>query len=155
MFDDDAFVLSINIAKLNVFAACLSDLTIHAIAVATHDRPVTNDTRNALALDCYAAAIKENATDATDEFSPQTCNDAFRQRLDDTDWEHGARQRENFTRSPRELVKWAPIAPELKRLDQEVVENSMKFAWRDIRLQLQKRLDAVSINGELMRRDET
>ncbi|EIM73317.1 hypothetical protein A33O_16150 [Nitratireductor aquibiodomus RA22] len=32
MFEDDVFIGSINIAKLHVFAACLSDLTIHAVA---------------------------------------------------------------------------------------------------------------------------
>lgn len=155
MFDDDVFVQSINIAKLHVFAACLSDLTIHAIARATHERPVPDDLRRTLAGGCYRAAMIENATDAPDEFSAQTSIDDFLKRLDETEWSSDALRRENFTCSPSALVQWAPIAPELKRYDREIVENSIKFAWRDIRLQLDKRIDAASIFADISDRGAT
>lgn len=149
MFDDDVFVQSINIAKLHVFAACLSDLTIHAIARATDAPRTPNDVRRALAIGCYRAALTGNTADAPAEFSCQASIDAFERRLDETDWSTGASQRENFSCSPAALVEWAPIAPELKRYDREIVENSIKFAWHDIRLQLDKRLDAASIAADL------
>lgn len=145
MFEDKRLIMSLNIAKLNFYAACLSDLTVYGVAVVLHDRPVGNDERAALARHCYAAALHENAANAPEEFSAQICTDEFAGRLGKTDWRARARQPDNFTVSPRALVKWAPIADELKKYDTEVVENSVKFAWRDIRAQLQKRIvpDAV------------
>ncbi len=149
MFDDEVFVQSINLAKLYVFAACLSDLTIHAVAWATRDPNVADPVRCTLARACYRRAATENGADTPDDFSWDYCIEAFSQRLEETDWPGGALQRENFTHSPAALVKWAPIAPELKRLDREIVENSITFAWRDIRLDLDRRLDAASIAADL------
>lgn len=149
MFEDDVFVDSINIAKLHVFAACLSDLTIHAIARATQKESITDDTRRAVAGECFRAALAENSNGAHKKFSNEDCTADFSKRLDDTDWSSGALGRENFTRSPAALVKWAPIAPELKKYDSEIVANSIKFAWQDIRKQLDQRLDAGVISAEL------
>ena len=148
MFDDDVFVQSINLAKLHVYAACLSDLTVHAVAHTMRGRTVTDAARRAFATACYSAAAKANAADAADgegAFSWDSHLTAFSRRLDETDWAEGALQRQNFTDSPAALVRWAPIAPELKKLDREIVENSIKFAWRDIRQDFEKRLDAAAV----------
>ena len=151
MFEDEQLILSLNIAKLNVFAACLSDMTVYAVAIVLHDRPVGNDERVALARRCYEAALQENAANAPAEFPAQPCTDEFVRRLGETDWRSRARQPDNFTVSPRALVRWAPIADELKKYDTEVVENSVKFAWRDIRGQLQKRLVADAVAADWSR----
>lgn len=153
MFDDDVFVQSINIAKLQVFAACLSDLTIHAIARSTLGQTVDDDRRRELAGACFRAAVVENAGDAPDEFSAEACCTDFLERLDTTDWSDGALKRENFTCSPSALISWAPIAPELKRYDKEIVENSIKFAWQDIRKQFDQRLDMAAVAADLAKRD--
>ena len=49
--------------------------------------------------------------------------------------------RDEFTESPAAIVDWAPISDELKKYDIEYVENSVKFAWANIRRQFEKRLD--------------
>ena len=40
MFDDKQIIASLNIARFHVFAACLSDLTVYAVAVALHGAPL-------------------------------------------------------------------------------------------------------------------
>jgi len=55
----------------------------------------------------------------------------------------------NFTRSPAALLRWAPIADRHKKFDAEIVENSLKFAWIDIREQFARRLDADAIAREV------
>jgi hypothetical protein len=155
MFADAKVIASLNIAKLNVFAACLSDLTIHAVATALHGQPVGNDERQALALACYEAGLRENTGDAPEQFFVPDAIDEFKRRLADTAWHAGARQPDNFTASPRALFRWAPIADKLKNFDGEIVENSVKFAWRDIREQFQKRIDAAAIGAELLHRKES
>jgi hypothetical protein len=151
MFEDKNIIASLNIAKMYVFAACLSDLTVYAVATALHGRPVGNDAREALARRCYAAGLHENAAGAPAEFSAQDCIDEFDRRLAETDWPHGARQPENFTRSPRALKKWAPIEDKMKNFDSEIIENSVKYAWRDIREQFGKRIDGDAVGAEWSR----
>ena len=149
MFEDDTFVHSINIAKLNVFAGCLSDLTIHAIAHATRSDIVSDAMRESAARHCFRAGLTENTAEAPKEFSAEQCIGDFDRRLMATDWSGRALRWENFTCSPKALVEWAPIAPELKQFDREIVENSITFAWRDIREQLDKRLDPAAIIAEI------
>jgi hypothetical protein len=151
MFEDKSIIASLNIAKLQVFAACLSDLTIYAVATALHKRPVGNDSRQELARRCYAAGLRETAAGAPAEFSAQDCIDEFDRRLTETDWQRGALLPENFTRSPRALLRWAPIEDKLKKFDGEIVENSVKFSWRDIREQFQKRIDGAAVCADWSR----
>lgn len=151
MFADDIFVHSVRIAALHVFAACLSDLTLYAVAHALREQPVDDAARRTMALRCFEAAMAANAAGGPPEFSAQASVDAFKQRLDETDWGFGAQQRENFTRSPAALLRWAPIAPELKRFDAEIVENSIRFAWRDIRVAFDKRLDRAAVFADWSR----
>ena len=154
MFDNDVFVDSVNIAKLHVFAACLSDLTIHAVAHALPDETLEDAVRRKIALDCFKAGLADNSDQFVEAFAMGEAVSEFVRRLDETDWRFGAKQRENFTRSPRALMRWAPIAPELKRFDEEIVENSIRFAWRDVRVQLQKRLVATAVVEELRTRGD-
>ena len=154
MFEDARIIASLNIAKRHVFAACASDLTIFATSVALHDRPAGDDARQSMARHCYAAALRQNAGDAHEQFSLQDCIDEFERRLALTDWAVGARQPENFTRSPQALFRWAPIDDKLKKFDAEIVENSIKFAWRDIREQFRKRIDADAIRADWSRQAE-
>ena len=151
MFEDKNIIASLNIAKMHVFAACLSDLTIYAVATALHGRPVGNDARQAMARRCYAVGLRETAAGAPAEFSAQNCIDEFDRRLTETDWQRGALQPENFTRSPLALLKWAPIAENLKKFDSEIIENSVKYAWRDIREQFRKRIDGDAVSADWLR----
>jgi len=47
------------------------------------------------------------------------------------------------------LIEWAPIAEHLKNMDREIAENSVKFAWADIRRSFEKRLDADAVAEDL------
>lgn len=145
MFEDDVLMTSLNIAKRHVFAGCLSDLTVFAVGTALSGAAVDDEARQALARQIYETGLRDGADDAPEQFSPQDAIDAFNQRLAFTDWSDMALRPENFTQSPRTLYRWAPIADKLKKFDTEIVENSVKFAWRDIREQFGKRLDAAAI----------
>ncbi len=147
MFEDKKIAASLNIAKLNVFAACLSDLTVYAAAAVLP----AGDACRALAQHCFAQALQAQTGEAPSEFSTQDAIGGFERRLALTDWQTRARQPENFSESPRALVRWAPIAENLKKLDSEIVENSVKFAWRDIREQFNKRLDAAAVAADWAR----
>ncbi len=39
------------------------------------------------------------------------------------------------------FFKWAPIAEEFKRDDEEIMRNSMLFRWIEVRRELRSRID--------------
>lgn len=150
VFDDPPFVESMNIAKMHVFAACLSDLATFAVARALNDDRFSDADRRAMALRCFDKGLADNESAAIGTpFNPHAARADFLLRLDGTDWRGRAQTRENFDRSPTALVRWAPIAPELKALDAEIVENSVKFAWAEIRRDFETRLDAGAMASDV------
>ena len=155
MFEDDVFVQSINAAKLNVYVACLSDLAIFAVKHALRDAPVgegvDDELRRRLALRCFERGLADNAEEARGAagFSPAEAVAAFERRLAFWDWHDGPSGTDIFAESPAALVRWAPIAPELKKYDEEIVRNSVKFAWREVRRQFEKRVDGDALAAQL------
>ncbi len=148
MFNDDAFIHSLNIARMHVYAACLSDLSVYAIAWTTHGSGLPGSVRREMALTCYERGIAANLEHAPDGRWAPDAIAAFTLRVNGADWEGEALDWTAFTRSPAALIRWAPIAEELKEFDRDIVENSINFAWRDIRVDLRNRLDAGAVRED-------
>ena len=142
MFDDEFFAQSINVAKMHVFAASLSDMTIYAVAQVSTDGRLEGLDRREWALACYRAGLADNADQMTDAHDAESWISAFIQRIEATLWENVAVGGRAFTESPKALIKWAPIADELKMRDREIVENSIRFAWNEVIRDFRARLDA-------------
>jgi hypothetical protein len=155
MFENDDFVVSIDIAKLHVYAGCLSDLALYATVHGLPQAAVEPEQRRALALRCFAQGLADNAEKAAgvEAFSAAETQAAFERRLAFWDWDSGPRGVDIFSESPAALVRWAPIAPELKRHDRQIVENSIKFKWQEIRRDFERRIDPDALAAELARRD--
>lgn len=150
-FQEKVFAQSLNIAKMHVFAACLSDLVVYTVAEALAGARFDDDTRRAVAQHCFRSAIHENMSFAPTLHWASDAIEEFETRLVDTIWNASALAPETFTRSPLALVRWAPIAPELKRHDTEIVENSIKFTWLGIREDFRRRIDRDAIATDVCR----
>lgn len=150
MFEDEVFVASIDIAKMHVFAACLSDMSIYAVSRALRD---DGDEKACalLAEICFDAGLADNEdqADRVAAFSIAEAKSAFTRRLAFLDWNALPPGSALFTASPAALVQWSPIAPELKKQDTEIIENSIRFTWREMRQQFEQRIDGASIAVEL------
>ena len=153
MFEDDVIIASINIAKMQVFAACLSDLSLFVVSRALSQAEVDDARRRELALSCFRQGLADNAEHAatTEAFSIAEAETAFARRLAFWDWRDGPRGPDIFAESPAALYRWAPIAPELKKYDREIVQNSIRYAWQEVRAQFEKRLDGEAIAAEVNR----
>ena len=153
MFEDDVFVSSIDVAKMHIFAACLSDLSVFAVSQALHDQADAAAHAD-LAEVCFNSGLADNEEQArsVDAFSMAEAKAEFSRRLAFLDWFGLPPGPDIFSASPAALVRWSPIAPELKKFDREIVENSIRFTWKEIRSQLTKRIDGPSIAGDLSRR---
>lgn len=153
MFEDETFIASINIAKMHVFAACLSDLTVFCVARAASLGGLAADERDAMARDCYRRGIAPYADQAPTPDSADEWVAAFDKRVGDIHWDNAAATGEVFELSPKALLRWAPIAPEHKKYDAEIVRNSIRFAWNEVRMDYRARLDADALRGSLQPRD--
>jgi hypothetical protein len=152
MFEDEVFAESINLAKMQVFAAALSDTTVHVVAHVGAGGRLDGEARRAMARACYAAGLDDNAAQIGDRRQAEAWIAAFEERLDDALWENIAAGASAFTESPKALIRWAPIADELKRYDREIVENSIRFAWNEIIDDFRRRLAAEAAAADWLRR---
>lgn len=148
MFMDDTYVKSINLAKWRVFAASLSDLTVFATAIIAKDAALSGGEAGNLARDVFARCVQDTFADCDDAGFATIAVNAFAERLNTVMWPNAAIGEAAFTQSPKDLIAWAPIADELKRHDELIVRNSIRFRWRDIRNQLKSRLSAEAIADE-------
>ena len=102
-----------------------------------------------LALRCFTRGLDDNAADAPAEFPRDDAVEAMIARCEAADWADATAGSAAFTESPRALYRWAPIAPELKRYDAEIIANSVTFAWHEVRRDLLKRIDPSGIRSDL------
>jgi hypothetical protein len=145
LFNDDPFVRAINIAKWHIWLACLSDLAVYAgglILQRTH-APIADVSR--LISDIVEGILHE--VGAPEDAGPQFAEHAarLRARIALCDWKSIGDDESAFTESPVALVRWAPVTEELKVLDEEIVKNSVRFRWQDIRRALRNDLDATRV----------
>lgn len=145
LFEDDTFVASINLSKWEIYFACLSDLTVHAVARAGTASQAGHDELASLARWCHELATAETKPEEMRPDATQLARSDFEERLKAVSWQAAAAGEAAFTTSPRALVEWAPVAPQLKEYDSEIVENSLRFKWRGIREELARCLDGTSV----------
>jgi hypothetical protein len=145
LFDDDQFVASVNIAKWHVWLACLSDLAVYAGGLVRHRGGASDAAVRDLVSRLVDEILAETGTppDAGPEFGAHAGRIRARLRL--CDWSAQTDDESPFSESPGALVYWAPVVEELKALDEEIVRNSVRFRWHEIRQQLRLVLDARSV----------
>jgi hypothetical protein len=145
IFEDDKFLPSINKAKWQTYGACPSDLTVFAAALTGAGDRLGENEISSLARKCFEAAVEPTFDDA--EVRAEIA-ESFEARVKLTHWANAAIGENAFTSSPKVLLESAPIADELKARDVEIVTNSIRFRWRDVREQLRKRIDREAICAE-------
>lgn len=152
LFENSAMLESINIAKWQIWLACLSDLAVYAAfllyqrsetdtaaknPLARHARKIRAQKICHLVGEIVAAELESVGipSDAGKSFAAtakkvkkRVCN-ANLQKLANDESAHES----IFSESPDALLHWAPIADELKRYDGEIVRNSVRFRWGEVR----------------------
>jgi hypothetical protein len=138
------FAKSIRVATGHIYAAALADLTVFCIANGLSDERFGDKARRQAAVRCYEQGLAENAGGDEMAMSRRDWAASFGERVARTIWRPGEGGW-HFSESPAALIRWAPIADELKKLDREIVENSLRFAWIEVRSDFLARVDSASI----------
>lgn len=142
LFDDDPFVVSINIAKWQMWLACLSDLAVYAGGMLARHAEASEQDVGILVQEVVDEILQETGQpeEAGNQFASNADN--VRRRLALCDWSTITDGEMAFSHSPAALVEWAPIVDELKQLDEEIVLNSVRFRWQKVRQDFRKALQA-------------
>lgn len=144
-FEDDVFSASIRAASVKVFVACAADMAIFAAATAARDGALDDEEAAALAAFCYDDALEQGVEDRDRGEIPAEAAGRFALRLSTTKWQEVHRGELAFTDSPAALVRYAPVIDEYKDLDREIVRNSIRFRWLNVRETLRKRLQSAAV----------
>jgi hypothetical protein len=145
LFDNDGFVGSMNVAKWQIWLACLSDLSVYAggLIAGTHPDAGSGVGRIIRTAVSQLLATTGVPTDAGPAFASSSA--AVQERLASCDWSAVTDDAAAFTESPPALVRWAPIVDEMKVLDEPIVLNSVRFRWQEVRRELRRSLDAGAL----------
>jgi len=145
LFDSDTFNELLNIAKWHLWLACVSDLTVYAGGLMLHRTQSSPEAIAAVMSAVTEKMLAETGTpaEAGAEFAAHAGR--VRARVALCDWRAVPDDGSVFTESPQALVTWAPLIEEFKRLDDEIVRNSVRFHWREVRQHLRRDLDAATV----------
>ena len=145
LFENDAYVVSINHAKWQMWLACLSDLAIYAGGLLALRSQAPPDAVGAVV--CRAVQEILDSTGVPVDSGPAFAEGSrtVLERMGTCEWQALADDEAEFTESPEALVRHAPIIPELMALDEEIVRNSVRFRWQEVRRELRATLDADAV----------
>ena len=142
LFENDAFLVSINIAKWQLWLACVSDLGVYAGGRLAEraERDVAGLMGAVLEGVLAPIGVPADAGLPFPAAAERVCR-----RFAACDFARVADDESAFTESPAALVRWAPVDDSLKALDEEIIRNSVRFRWQEVRRELRRDLDAPAV----------
>ena len=124
MFEDEVFLKSINLAKWNIYIECLTDCTFYVFSYLTDKKNLKQND----ALEIFIEIIENERSNGLEEKLSEKAKLEFNLKLKNIDWKV-YHQDNPFKNSGLSLLKWSPIAENLKAFDKEIVLNSIKLKW--------------------------
>ena len=145
LFENDAYVVSINYAKWQMWLACLSDLTVYAGALLALRSGAPPDAVGTVMIRAVQEILDRTGTPPDSGPAYTEGAATVLERVRGCRWHGLADDEAEFTASPEALVRHAPIIQELMALDEEIVRNSVRFRWQEVRRELRTTLDAEAV----------
>ena len=135
-FENDEFMTSVNLAKWNMYAVALQDLTFYIFSYLKNNFNYQDiDKADEIFLKILDDEIKNKMPQDIIEEAKKNFND----RLENINWETYYNDFP-FNPSALSLYKWAPIADELKNLDRKIVLNSVILKWDIVKKEFNERI---------------
>lgn len=135
MFDDEVFVRSVNIAKWNIYACALTDLTLYTFSYLTDKKNLKKDNK---INDIFFSILDDDIKKI--EFGPELyekTKSTFEKKIKEINWNNYHKDKP-FYNSGQALYNWSPISEELKVLDKTIVLNSIKLKWNLVENEFQE-----------------
>ena len=135
-FENDEFMKSVNLAKWNIYAVALQDLTFFIFSYLNANMNYQDVEK---AKDVFLKILDDETTNKMPQDIIEEAKKNFEERFQNIDWNlyHNDLP---FNLSALSLYKWAPIADELKTLDRSIVLNSVILKWDVVKKEFKERI---------------
>ena len=135
-FENDEFMKSVNLAKWNIYAVALQDLTFFTFS---YLKAVTQYEDTSKAKEIFFKILDDETSNKMPLDIIENTKKNFNERLEKINWETYHNDLP-FNPSALSLYKWAPIAEELKTLDRKIVLNSVILKWDVVKKEFKERI---------------
>ena len=141
MFEDDVFLKSINLAKWNIYMAALADCTFYVFSYLIDKKNLKQNDSS----EVFIQILEHERSNGLEDKLFEDTKLEFNLRLKEIDWK-SYHQDHPFKNSSLSLLKWSPIAENLKVFDKEIVLNSIKLKWNLIENEFKELTKNLSFN---------
>ena len=133
LFEHSEYLISINIAKWQVWLAALSDISVYAGGLIHRRSGLSEEVVGRIVSGAVNDILARTGIpdEAGPDFAAQT--ECVRARIVSCDWASVEDDESAFSASPAALIEWAPVVEEFKKRDDEIVRNSVRFHWIEVR----------------------
>ena len=135
-FENDEFMASVNLAKWNIYAVALQDLTFFIFSYLKNN---LNYQEIDKAKEIFLKILDDETTNKMPLDIIEEAKKNFNERLQNINWNTYYNDLP-FNPSALSLYKWAPIAEELKELDRKIVLNSVILKWDIVKKEFKERV---------------
>ena len=135
-FENDKFMASVNLAKWNIYAVALQDLTFFIFSYLKNN---SNYQEADKAKEIFLKILDDETINKMPLDIIEEAKKNFNERLQNINWDTYYNDLP-FNPSALSLYKWAPIAEELKQLDRKIVLNSVILKWDIVRKEFKERV---------------
>ena len=135
-FENDVFMSSVNLAKWNIYAVALQDLTLFTFSYLRSNLNYQNIDN---AKEIFLKILDDETTNKMPLDIIEEAKKNFDERLKNINWDIHFKDLP-FNPSALSLYKWAPIAEELKTLDRKIVLNSVILKWDIVKKEFEERI---------------
>ena len=136
-FENDEFMKSVNLAKWNIYAVSLQDLTFYVFSYLKINFQFQDLEK---AKEIFNNILDDETLNKMPQDIIEETKKTFEERLSKMNWDNQINDYP-FNQSALSLFKWAPIADELKNLDRKIVLNSMILKWDIIKKEFSERIE--------------
>ena len=135
-FENDQFMKSVDLAKWNMYAVALQDLTFFTFSTLKMNFNY-QDMKNAEEI--FFKILDDEISNKMPSDIVEEAKKNFNERLKSLNWDTYC-SGIPFNLSALSLYKWAPIADELKELDRKIVLNSVILKWDVVKKEFKERI---------------
>ncbi len=153
LFENPDILMSINIAKWHIWLACVSDLSVFAGQCLQQSEKFDESAIKSLMPRALARVFDKIGAPSEAGGDFISARENVIRRIGSCDWSLQRDDDTVFSQSPPALYYWAPIADELKERDEEIVKNSVRFRWIEIRRSARHLLDFKALANSLSTED--
>ena len=136
-FENDEFMTSVNLAKWNIYAVSLQDLTLFTFSKLKANFNY-QDTEKAKEI--FLKILDDETSNKMPLEIVEKAKNTFDERLQKVNWENYYKDLP-FNPSALSLYEWAPIAQDLKNLDRKIVLNSVILKWDIVKKEFEERIN--------------